>query len=78
MPKKKTHTPTRDLIESVAEGFPGLFPLPDITPIQKQINRLYMKLRLCGMPLDEVSKIINEKLYKHGITREDIMKFQNN
>lgn len=63
----------KDLIEEFAEGLADFYPLPDITPLQKQINRLYVKLRICGMPPEEVSKCINELLQKHGITNEQVL-----
>jgi hypothetical protein len=61
-------------IEDLAEGLPDFYPLPDITPLQKEINRLYMKLRMCGMPLKQVNIEINKILSKHKITREQILK----
>ena len=67
----KSHT--SDLIEELAEGLSDFYPLPDITPLQKTINRLYLKLRICGMPADEVSDKINELLRKHGITKDQVL-----
>lgn len=64
---------TKDTIEQLADGFPDFYPLPDITPLQKSINRLYMKLRICGMPLEEVNDQINALLQKHGITKEQVL-----
>lgn len=60
-------------IENLAEGLPDFYPLPDITPLQQLVNRLYMKLRLCGMPAKEVSMTINGLLAKHGITKKDLL-----
>jgi len=50
----------------------GMCQLPDVTPLQKLINRLYAKLRICGMPAEEVSVHINSLLSKHGITKKQI------
>lgn len=61
------------LIESLAEGLSDFYPLPDITPIQKTINRLYIKLRCCGMPSKQVSEEINKILEKHHITKQRVL-----
>ncbi len=62
---------TREIIDSMADGFIHIAPLPDITPLQKLINRLYVKLRICGMPAEEVSRHINILLNKHGIKKNN-------
>ena len=63
-----------NIVEYLADNLVHIAPLPDVTPLQKQINRLYLKLRMCGMPADEVSEAINALLKKHGISKKQLLK----
>lgn len=65
---------TKQLIERLAKDLIHLAPLPDITPLQKEVNRLYLKLRICGMPAEEVSIRIEGLLQKHGVTKTELLK----
>jgi len=64
---------TEDLINDLADGLRDFYPLPDISKLQKSVNRLYMKLRLCGMPLKEVNTTINTILMRHKITKKQLL-----
>jgi len=61
-----------DLIEQLAEGLSDFYPLPDIKPIAKTINRLYVKLRVCGLSAEQVEIKVNALLSKHNVAKEDI------
>jgi len=74
--KKKDDDLFSKMVEQCAEGFIHVVPLPDITPLQKLVNRLYMKLRICGMPAKEVSEKIEGLLNKHHITKEQLLKLK--
>jgi len=71
----KTNETTENL-KNLAEGLIFLAPLPDITPLQKIINNLYLKLRICGMPAKNVSFNINELLKRHNISTEDVLRIK--
>ena len=66
---------TTKAIEGLADTLAGdgFGQLPDNTKLQKLINRLYIKLRICGMPAEEVSAQINALLNKHGITKDQVL-----
>jgi hypothetical protein len=68
---KKDETTKR--IEDLAEGLTDFYPFPDITDLQKLVNRLYMKLRLLGVPFKEVKEIIKHKLDSQGISQEELL-----
>ena len=67
----------KEIIEGFAEDLIHLAPLPDLTPLQKLINRLYIKLRITGMPLIEVNQAINLLLFQNNITREKLLEVPN-
>lgn len=54
------------------EGLMHLAPYPDITPLQRLINRLYIGLRIKQVPEKEVLKIINQLLVKHNIPNQEL------
>lgn len=64
---------TRKIIEDLAEDLIHLAPLPDNTPLQKIVNRLYLKGRIAGMPAKDVSELINNLLLKHGISKKRLL-----
>lgn len=63
----------KNIVERWAEELSSFYPLPNITKLQKELNKLYIKLRICGMPADKVSETINSLLQKHNIKKEDIL-----
>lgn len=74
MTNNKPDKARKELIEVMAEGLIHLAPLPDITPLQKIVNRLYLKCRISGMPSKEASAAINGLLASHNITKKDLLK----
>jgi len=65
-----------DTIADMAEDLISLAPLPDITKLQKLINRFYLKCRILGIPQEATGELINSMLQKHGITKAQLLNNQ--